>query len=146
MGVFYPEDLPPDWRLTFYNNHFSCVYLPYAEWSGLTAAELGVWCNDVMDPFRFVLEANPKGMNLADKEKLIMLSSQWVLADSLGRIESESGLEGRVVWLTPLADYKKLAQELQAYNEQGTQIFLISREPDLKAMSDVQRLLEIMGL
>ncbi len=146
LGAFYPEDLPPDWHLTFYNNHFSCVFIPYADWSCLSVTELAAWCNDVMDHFRFVLEANPKGMDLADKEKLAALPFHFMLADSLGKIDSKSGLEGRVVWVTPQPDYKKLAQELQRYIEQGMQVFLISREPDLKVMDDVKRLLEIMGL
>ena len=33
-GAFYPEDLPPEWRLGYYSQVFDCVYLSYAEWAG----------------------------------------------------------------------------------------------------------------
>ena len=29
---FYPEDLPPDWRLAFYANEFQTVCVPAAYW------------------------------------------------------------------------------------------------------------------
>jgi uncharacterized protein YecE (DUF72 family) len=55
VGIFYPEDLPPEWELTFYNNVFSCVYLDYEDWSGRSNAELSAWVDDTHDRFRFVL-------------------------------------------------------------------------------------------
>ncbi len=33
-GAFYPEDLPPEWRLGYYSQVFDCVYLSYAKWAG----------------------------------------------------------------------------------------------------------------
>ena len=147
QAMFYPEDLPPEWHLTFYNNHFSCVYLPYAEWSSRTIAELSAWCNDVMAHFRFVLEINPNGLDSVDKEKLTALSSHLgLLVDAFGKVVPENELKGEILWLAPQPDYKELARLLQLYTQQGAQVFLISREHDLNVMNEAQRLLEIMGV
>ncbi len=37
-GRFYPEDLPPEWRLTYYANEIDAVLLPQRLWSAADAA------------------------------------------------------------------------------------------------------------
>jgi len=36
---YYPEDLPPEWRLSFYANDFSVLLLPPSEWQDLERLE-----------------------------------------------------------------------------------------------------------
>lgn len=147
QGVFYPEDLPREWRLTFYNNAYSCVYLPYIDWSGREDAELSSWANDVMDRFRFVLEANPRGMSAEDLRKLAMVSSHLgVLADASGTVVPLGEREGRILWLEANPDLKKLAQVLLSHAKEPGEIFLISRDHDVDKMNRASTLLEVMGI
>lgn len=58
-GSFYPEDLPADWRLTYYSNEFPLVLVPQPDWSSET--DFRAWVGDVHPHFRFLLEyrSNP---------------------------------------------------------------------------------------
>jgi hypothetical protein len=60
-AAFYPEDLPDDWRLTYFANSYPAVFVPEARWRSLSADTLSVWAADVHAGFRFYLEA---GMDL----------------------------------------------------------------------------------
>jgi hypothetical protein len=55
-GGFYPEELPEDWRLTYYNNLLRAVLVPGEVWSGVTADTVRVWVEDSDPDFRFVVE------------------------------------------------------------------------------------------
>ena len=52
---FYPEDLPPDWRLSYYANEFPVVLVTEEEWR-LPGADASTWCEESEASFRFVLE------------------------------------------------------------------------------------------
>ena len=55
-GTFYPDDLPEDWRLSYYGNEFSAVVVPAAEWVSLDTVEIERWSEDVSEEFLFYLE------------------------------------------------------------------------------------------
>lgn len=133
-GGFYPEGLPPEWRLTFYNTAFSCVYLPYDEWSGRDPQTLSAWVEDTLERFRFVLGPNPAGLSDGDKARLELLAP---------RIDP---FEGQVVWLEGRPDLKRLAGELREFGGRTGPVYLISRDHDLGTMNQVKTLLEIMGV
>ena len=147
LGSLYPEGLPPEWQLMFYSNEFSCVYLPYSEWSQRDDKELLVWADNVAARFRFVLEANPQGMSEEDKRKAALLgSSLGLLVDAAGATVRGAGVEGEVLWLEKDHDLKLLAQSLQTRRSEHAPLFIISREHDLGVMQRVKTLLEIMAL
>jgi len=52
----YPEDLPADWRLTYFANEFPAVMLAAKHWLPADAVQLKAWAEDVPDDFRFYLE------------------------------------------------------------------------------------------
>lgn len=52
-GTFYPEDLPPEWRLTYYANEYRAVLAPPSVWR---EADPKQWQDDTPDTLRFVLE------------------------------------------------------------------------------------------
>ena len=52
----YPEDLPVDWRLTYFANEFPAVMLAAKYWLPAGEARLAAWSDDVPDGFRFYLE------------------------------------------------------------------------------------------
>lgn len=146
LGGLYPEDLPPEWQLMFYSNEFSCVYLPYIEWSQRDDKELLGWANNVAARFRFVLEASPRGMSPEDKRKIALLGSNFgLLVDASGMALQEAGMVGEVLWLEKDHDLKLLAQALQTKASEQVPIFIISREHDLGIMQQVKTLLEIMA-
>lgn len=55
-GLFYPADLPPEWRLAYYANEFRAVLVPPEVWARCTRAQLVQWRADVRGDFRFFVE------------------------------------------------------------------------------------------
>jgi hypothetical protein len=53
---FYPEDLPQDWRLSFYSNEFPVVLLPASRVAAAGEAEVTEWLEETNEAFRFVLQ------------------------------------------------------------------------------------------
>jgi len=56
QDVFYPDDLPPDWRLTYYGNEFGAVLVPAGVWARGSSQDVTQWSEDTDESFRFVLE------------------------------------------------------------------------------------------
>lgn len=54
VGEFYPDDLPPAWRLAYFFNEFDRVVVPAAIWT--KAPELTAWCEDSPPSARFFIE------------------------------------------------------------------------------------------
>lgn len=54
--LFYPEDLPQDWRLSYFANSFRAALLPAACWTGAEPQTVRQWHDDVPPGFRFVAE------------------------------------------------------------------------------------------
>jgi len=52
---FYPQDLPVEWRLSYYANEFPVVLVTAAEWN-LAEADATHWCEDTDASFHFVVE------------------------------------------------------------------------------------------
>lgn len=51
---FYPDDLPQDWRLSYYANEFHGVVAPESAW--LEQDDCEEWVEDVHEEFRFYIE------------------------------------------------------------------------------------------
>lgn len=56
QSCFYPEDLPEDWRLSYYSNEFRAVVVPAEYWPGVDEAEVERWVEDTGEAFQFFLE------------------------------------------------------------------------------------------
>jgi hypothetical protein len=54
-GRFYADDLPEEWRLTFYSNEFDAVGLYAAGWVTAPISEMEQWVEDTHEGFRFHL-------------------------------------------------------------------------------------------
>ena len=54
---FYPQDLPSDWRLSYYANEFPVVLVTADEWC-LPEVDARRWCDESEASFRFVVEVN----------------------------------------------------------------------------------------
>jgi hypothetical protein len=54
-GSYYPDDIPPDWRLGYYANEFPVVLVTRAEWQR-TDADPQQWCEDSDSSLLFISE------------------------------------------------------------------------------------------
>jgi len=52
--LFYPDDLPADWRLSYYSNEFDMAVIPSEYWASVDSEEED-WLDDVDDDFEFYL-------------------------------------------------------------------------------------------
>jgi hypothetical protein len=60
-GAFYPEGLPPEWRLAYYANAFRAVLIPAERLSASEPAEVAAWAAEVDPDFAFYAELAPAG-------------------------------------------------------------------------------------
>ena len=51
---YYPDDLPADWRLSYYSNEFDMAVIPASYWASADLVEED-WLDDVDDDFEFCL-------------------------------------------------------------------------------------------
>jgi len=76
QGPFYPDDLPEDWRLSYYANEFSTVLVPEDEWLNSNKEDIEQWFNDTNDEFVFFFETGLKVLDSqAGQEKLALLDN-----------------------------------------------------------------------
>ena len=126
--AFYPSDMPQEWRLSYYNTQFSCVFLAASVWRLADMATLAAWAEDTHEHFLFLLEqAFPEALPacLADR------------ALGIGREDPS------LLWVDRQTSLKTLAGHLAAGD---TRLFLVSRDGDLGQIERVRTLIELMGL
>lgn len=138
-GSFYPDDLPADWRLTYYNNFFTCCYLGYPAWAQQPEPTLVQWLDDTLPRFRFVLET-PASLSESDRARLAILAPRTGLADT------PIALQSACLWLPQVPDWRALpAQIQQRAQTPGTPCYLISRTHAVADLQQAMTLLEILG-
>ena len=59
-GRFYDSDLPEEWKLSWYSNHFRTVVVPSEEVLKLSVDTIDQWVEDTDPDFRFILEIDSK--------------------------------------------------------------------------------------
>jgi hypothetical protein len=136
VGGFYPADMPEEWRLTYYNTQFSCVWLPLARWHSVDPASAWQWREDTHAGFQFVLESPPA----ADARAQAVLEA---LGDRVGKVCSPQDAD--LVWFEAGCNLKSLAARIQA-RPADARLYLISRDGDLAMLESVQTLLGLLGL
>ncbi len=127
---FYPSDMPVEWRLSFFNTQFECVYLEERVWRQASAAEREVWAADTHEHFVFLFEN-------ARRDEL-----PAVLADRGVGLRRE---DARLLWFDRDTDLKRLAGQV-ATGEGDLSRYLISADADLGQIERVRTLLQLMGL
>ena len=142
-GTFYPDDLPQEWRLSYYANEFSGVLIPSAVWGSGGEALWGGWQDDVPEDFLFYLEQP------AVSAQLEMMSR---CGRALGRQYAASLAAGESV-LAPddPSDLRQLRQRLQALAADAQPgripaLFLTGKPPDIGRLREVRLLAELAGL
>jgi len=56
VGEFYPDDLPEDWRFSFYSNEFHSILVPYEALAQYEVDDWVDWAEDTQKNFSFYVE------------------------------------------------------------------------------------------
>ena len=136
-NAFYPEELPEEWMLSFYNSQFRCTYLPFLQWENNLASVAKSWLADTQPNFRFILEP-PDLMNEHTVHFLEAMGNRALL----DRVDLASS---QILWFPPEPDLRLLGREIQLAIDQGRTLYLLNREAHLPALEKVRSLVEVMG-
>lgn len=130
-GGFYPDDLPDDWLLPYYNTQFQTVYLPASIWQAASGTTWAQWLEETLSGFHFVLEPPSALPAHPVSERVLLASPEWAAA--------------HVWWVDEAPDLRALAQRIGQQAETGEPLFVFSRSGDLALMERVNALKQVMG-
>ncbi|HJX57962.1 MAG TPA: hypothetical protein VJ325_04530 [Thiobacillus sp.] len=130
-GGFYPEDLPDDWLLSYYNTQLQAVYLPAAVWQAAAEATWAQWLHDTRDGFYFVLEPAEVAAAKPASERVLLATPEWEAA--------------HVWWLDEAPDLRVLAQRITQQAATGEPLFVFSRSGDADLLEQANTLKQVMG-
>lgn len=128
-GAFYPPGMPGEWRLTYYNTQFDCVFLGRAAWTAARPEQLRQWSTDTHDQFLFLLEGDEETAPPAE-----LAGKALVLTRAAPQLQ----------WFDRDTDLRALAASLRSAG--AGRRYLISRDGDLAQLERVRTLLELMGI
>ncbi|MBW8330046.1 MAG: hypothetical protein K0M48_13110 [Thiobacillus sp.] len=128
---FYPDGLPDDWLLSYYNTQFQAVYLPAAVWQATSEATWAQWLHDTQDGFRFVLEPADTVSSQPASERVTLAAPEWAA--------------GHIWWLDDAPDLRVLAQRITLQAATGEPLFVISRSGNLALLEQANTLRQVMG-
>jgi len=136
---FYPDDLPQDWRLSYYANELSTVLVPQARWQAHWQAEdadFEQWAEDVPEGFRFYfLTADLDVDDSPIKKQLGDTFAGFVTTDGNAEVAlinyAEKNLRGWKQWLLEV-DFRV--------------VFLMGEDVSVAQLAEFQSLVEVMGL
>lgn len=128
---FYPDGLPDDWLLSYYNTQFQAVYLPASVWQAASAKTWGQWLGDTQEGFCFVLEPADTAAAQPTSPRVLLATPAWS-AD-------------HVWWLDEAPDLRRLAQRITQQVATGEPLFVLSRSGDLGLLEQVKTLTQLMG-
>lgn len=148
LSRFYPDDLPPEWRLTFYSNFFNCTSLSYSVWGGAPREELSRWITDTATSFKLVLVAPSGDFSEADQARLDILRPR------IGIICNDGGQTLTTPWsgngerlrLTGQVDLKSLTAKLQNSASFSHPLYLIHGDANIDELEKLKTLLSLLSL
>ncbi|MDQ5769850.1 hypothetical protein [Thiothrix subterranea] len=94
VGVFYPDDLPTAWQVSYYANEFSRLLIPAREWIA-PVEQAKAWSAEVGQDFGFYVELTPELLQAAHWESVRVAIEQELAAQVLG-IVADAGV---VPWI-----------------------------------------------
>ena len=128
---FYPDGLPDDWMLSYYNTQFQAVYLPASVWQAASETSWEQWLNDTRAAFYFVLEPADATPAQPAQERVLLATQAW---------------EARHVWwLDETPDLRLLAQRIAQQATTGEPLFVFSRSGNLGLLQQANTLRQVMG-
>ncbi len=148
QGRFYPDDLPVDWRLSYYANEFSAVLLTEKQWRE-NFLQLEALAFDVDGRFGFYLQSRTPLKSEEQSRLREVLGSKLgtVVNVSVSGINTEIDNEAGVAVINMAGqDMRSWRQWLEQHGESLQAIFLKDELLSWQQMSDFNALLELMGL
>ena len=130
-GAFYPDDLPDDWLLSYYNTQFQAVYLPAAVWQAASEATWAQWLHDTRDGFYFVLEPAEAAPAKPASERVLLATPAWEAA--------------HVWWLDEAPNLRALAHRIMQQAATGEPLFVLSRSGNAGLLEQANTLRQVMG-
>ncbi|MDP3584930.1 MAG: hypothetical protein Q8R61_07385 [Thiobacillus sp.] len=130
-GRLYPDDLPDDWLLSYYNTRFTAVFLPAAVWQAASEATWAHWLYDTRDEFHFVLEPAESSPRIPESARVLAATPAW---------QAE-----HVWWLDEAPDLRLLAQRITRQAASGEPLFVFSRSGNIDLLEQVDTLRQVMG-
>jgi len=130
LDVFYPSDMPEEWRLTFFNTQFGCVFLAQEVWQLAEPGQRAQWIADTHEQFVFLLEADSS------------LSPPEEMASKALCLKAD---DARILWFSADSSLKDLALSLSG----GAFVkpeFIVSQDGNFGQIERVTTLLEVLGL
>ena len=128
---FFPDDLPEDWMLSYYNTQFQAVYLPAKVWKQVTDSAWAQWLSETRNGFFFVLEPADSGDIKPVSERILLASAEWE--------------KTHIWWLDESPDLRALAQRITQQAAEGKPLFVFSRTGNLGLLQQANSLKEVMG-
>jgi hypothetical protein len=135
--AFYPSGLPDEWRLAYYCTRFTCVWLSYAQWSGLRPEEVELLVADSPDTFRVLLQAPHESEAVGSRVREVFQPKLGLMC---------SAEHPALLWFDAETDLRNLAARLHQRAELPENIYLISRDGNLDRLEQVNTLLQLLGL
>ncbi|KAB2322351.1 hypothetical protein F8A86_03685 [Betaproteobacteria bacterium SCN1] len=129
-GRFYPDDLPDEWLLSYYNTQFKTVFLSSRKGGAAGTQDWSNWLSDTLEDFVFIVE-NSDGLQVPSSDRILVASPDWLVR--------------HVYWLDDAPDLRALARRIAEHAATGVSLFVISREGGLDALQRAQTLREVMG-
>ncbi len=130
-GGLYPDDLPDEWLLSYYNTQFQAVYLPAAVWQAASEETWAQWLYDTRDDFYFVLEPGDAGSVKPALARVLLAAPAW---------EAQ-----HVWWLDEAPDLRALAQRITQQATTGEPLFVFSRSGNTGLLEQANTLRQVMG-
>lgn len=133
QGSFFPDDLPEDWRLSYYANEVSSVLVPENKWN-VPDADLKQWADDVPAGFRFYfLNQHSKAINNPE----LIMGEKFA-----GFVSSNNSAIAQLVFQSK--SFKEWGRWLPG--RQLDAIFLMDEKLTSTQLFDFKSLVEIIGL
>ncbi|NTV95429.1 MAG: hypothetical protein HGA75_08440 [Thiobacillus sp.] len=137
LGAFYPSDMPAEWQLAYYNTQYSCLWLPYQQWSQATPAMIEAWSSDVHAGFRFILE--PGQGTIAGEQA----GPAGFSADQVVFCRAD---DPELIWFDAGVDLRAISEILCRRAASAGCTYLLSRDGDIATMGKIATLLGILNL
>lgn len=137
-GAFYPEGLPAEWLLSYYNTQFSCVWLDAAFWTRHGGDDAAHWRDDTRPDFRFLMETPVGALPRQSSDLRDRLGPQAVMFG--GRAHPD------LLWFDAATAVREIADRVSEHGASGRPVYLLSRDADLASIERVRTLLELLGL
>ncbi|WP_455366270.1 hypothetical protein [Kaarinaea lacus] len=109
-GEFYPDDLPEDWRFSYYSNELQAVLVPYDCLQRYSLEEWAEWVEDAPQEFAFYVEL-PGTASWAEVHKILeviggLLKGIVIVIDKLPDIDALALLIRNAKVVAPVCIYR----------------------------------------